>query len=108
MSRRGRGQRCAYCQRTLEGSESPSLLAATRDHVVPRSRAVPKDRIYGTRKVLCCRQCNMLKANMMPDEWSEFMRQNPAWWLKSEFRRGIPLKNRGLYLAPAARSPAAI
>jgi hypothetical protein len=76
MSKRGKGERCAYCKRTLESVTASSRVAATRDHVVPKSRGA----ILGERTVWACRLCNMLKANMMPDEWAWFMHEFPFWW----------------------------
>jgi len=90
----GRGAHCAYCQRRLEAIGSRSRLAATRDHVVPKSHG-------GHRRVWCCRQCNTLKANMMPWEWKSFMSRTPEWWRRPEFQYGIRLKDRSDYLGPA-------
>lgn len=82
---------CFWCERHLEGSESGSSVAFTRDHVVPRSQG-------GTSTVPCCRACNNLKGDMLPDEWRAYMRANPEWWklykrrLRSpaELRNGVP------------------
>ncbi len=81
-SPRGKGARCAYCERRLEAPTSPSKLAATRDHVVPRSAG-------GTEKVWCCRQCNSLKGDMMPDQWLAFRQSNPEWWRRPEYQVGV-------------------
>lgn len=81
MCSNGRGARCAYCDRVLEAVTSPNRIAATRDHVVPKSSG-------GERRVWACRQCNALKHNMMPNEWSAFMQKFPEWWKRPEFQRG--------------------
>lgn len=94
MSKEGRGQLCTYCRRRLEAKGSRGRLAATRDHVMPKMHG-------GRRTVWCCRQCNTLKANMMPSEWSEFMRQNPEWWKQDRWRYGIRLRDRREYLGPS-------
>lgn len=77
MSRRRRRIRsprsCYWCGRQLEGPGSPSSVALTRDHVLPQSRG-------GVRTVPCCRTCNNLKGNMLPEEWRAFMVANPEWW----------------------------
>ncbi len=71
----GKGGKCAYCRRTMESTQSPSRVAATRDHIIPKS-------IGGTYRVWCCRTCNNLKADMKPDEWAQYMCDNPEWWKK--------------------------
>ena len=76
MSKRGKGQRCAYCDRVLESVTASSRVAATKDHVIPKSRGAA----LGERTVWACRLCNMLKACMMPNEWAAFMRAFPLWW----------------------------
>lgn len=83
MSRRGKGETCAYCKRRLETAKARCRLAATKDHVLPQSRGGTG---YLARTVWCCRQCNTLKASMMPEEWSKFMAQNPFWWTRPEFK----------------------
>lgn len=74
------GQRCQYCRRTLEAPTSSSRVAATRDHVMPRSAG-------GLRTVLACFQCNNLKGDMLPDQWTAFMAANPEWWKQPQFQR---------------------
>jgi 5-methylcytosine-specific restriction endonuclease McrA len=69
----GKGANCAYCHRRMESTTSPSRLAATRDHVIPKA-------LGGTYRIWCCRTCNNIKGSMTPDEWSQFMRTNPEWW----------------------------
>lgn len=86
--KRGKGRSCAYCKRIMEATTSASKLAATRDHVVPKSKWTSADRIYGPRIVWCCRQCNLLKGHKMPVEWSQFMAENPEWWRQPKFQCG--------------------
>lgn len=62
---------CPYCQRTMV-KRHPSLQP-TRDHVVPRSQG-------GRATVLCCLDCNRIKADLLPLAWSAFMLANPEWW----------------------------
>lgn len=88
MSRRGKGQRCTYCDRALEGTRSHSRVAATKDHTVPACRG-------GREKVWCCRQCNTLKADMTPDQWGAFMTAHPMWWTLPQFQVGTVRKGRG-------------
>jgi hypothetical protein len=73
--RRGKGQVCFYCKRTLEATRSHSCLAATKDHYVPA-------RAGGRQKVWCCRFCNTLKGGVSPQVWLEFMIATPRWWEK--------------------------
>jgi hypothetical protein len=49
-------------------------LEPTRDHFMPESRG-------GKEIVICCLQCNMIKADMLPAQWIAFMERNPGWWL---------------------------
>lgn len=79
---RGKGERCTYCRRTMEASTARSLLAATRDHLVPQC-------MDGTVTVWCCYQCNSLKANLTPAQWTAFMLNNPEWWKKPAFRKRV-------------------
>lgn len=88
MSRRGAGQRCAYCDRVLQGTTARSLVAATKDHTVPVSRG-------GRETVWACRQCNRMKADLTPAEWSAFMAVHPRWWEQGRFRRrGLSMWDR--------------
>lgn len=52
-------------------------LRKTRDHYVPLSRggSNAKDNIRAA-----CYRCNSMKADMMPDAWEQFMRDNMCWW----------------------------
>lgn len=81
LSGNGRGATCAYCRRKLEATGSHSKLAATRDHVHPKS-------LGGYGQVWCCRQCNQLKGCMTMREWLRFMGRNPEWWNKPQFQQG--------------------
>lgn len=64
---------CTYCRRELAGPRSPSRVAATADHVMPRC-------VGGQRKVRCCRQCNGLKGDIHPSVWRWFTEAFPGWW----------------------------
>jgi len=55
-----RGTVCTYCKRRLQQKGSHSALAATRDHVVPKSQG-------GYRTVWACFACNGLKGNLSPE-----------------------------------------
>lgn len=79
MRKRGKWERCAYCNRTLEAVTSPSRLAATKDHIMPKSRG-------GRATVWACRQCNAIKGDMEPHVWAAFMADWPEWWKQPEFR----------------------
>lgn len=72
-SKQGKGEKCTYCRRTMEGKSNPGQLAATKDHWIPKSRG-------GEIKVWSCRKCNTMKGNMSPIEWHAFMIANPRWW----------------------------
>lgn len=101
MSRKPRHEHCTYCRRKLEGMGTRSGLAATLDHVLPKSKG---GRGVWLRKVWCCRQCNSIKADMMPDKWSAFMADNPEWWLMEKYRdRGRAHKQRTFYAAGVPR-----
>jgi hypothetical protein len=66
----GCGLPCSYCAREMiPHSDSHP----TRDHVYPRSKG-------GTRTVWACGTCNQMKADMLPDDWRDFMYENPRWW----------------------------
>jgi len=67
------GKPCPYCERPM--SVDHVDICPTRDHhPVPRSKG-------GTRTLVCCRVCNMVKADRTAAEWEEFMADNPGWWL---------------------------
>lgn len=97
MSQSGKGHPCAYCRRRMEARGNHSRLAATKDHVVPKS-------MNGTHTVWCCRQCNNLKANLTPAQWSAFMALFPKWW--QTFRTGgIPMHVRARLLVQHLTEP---
>lgn len=49
-------------------------LQPTRDHYpIPKSRG-------GTRTIICCYDCNSIKADMSAAEWLGFRAVNPEWW----------------------------
>jgi hypothetical protein len=79
---------CPYCQRIMV-KRHPSLQP-TRDHVVPRSQG-------GRQVVICCLDCNRIKADLLPIAWSAFMLANPEWWRLS--RNGIRRRKRLLIVA---------
>lgn len=79
MSKKGKGECCTYCRREMESIASRSKLAATKDHVIPKSKG-------GREKVWCCRQCNSIKGDMDPDQWQVFMDANPRWWLMEKYK----------------------
>jgi hypothetical protein len=89
MSERGKGQHCHWCERVLEAVNSLSRLAATRDHVHPKSKG-------GKKTVWACWGCNMLKGDMLEPEWVAFMANNPEWWKLAPRRR----PNRSTYRRP--------
>lgn len=67
---------CDYCEREISTRLVPDdPLRATRDHVIPRSKG-------GTKTVFACLACNNIKGDMMPDEWSAYMAENPRWWTR--------------------------
>ena len=71
--RHNRKPKCYWCRREMNKPTSPGGLAATKDHVLSKSRG-------GTLKVDACRACNQLKGDMLPTEWAAFMKANPKWW----------------------------
>lgn len=73
----GNGEPCSYCKREMIAWTD---LHPTKDHVIPASRG-------GTETVMCCYQCNQMKADAMPDEWTAFMRENAMWWLRGKVFR---------------------
>lgn len=74
------GRACPYCKRSMDRRHY--WLEPTRDHVVPESRG-------GRAKIICCRLCNTVKGDAMPERWAAFMIAYPGWWLrtKAELRR---------------------
>lgn len=77
------GLRCTYCQRVLEDTQAASSVAATKDHYLPQS-------VGGKEVVPCCIQCNKIKADMLPQEWVQFMVNNPVWWKPARPQRSKP------------------
>lgn len=70
------GRPCHWCKRPMTSrrlSYGTGIRsdAATRDHVIPKSKG-------GKTKVWACFRCNNLKGNMLPDEWDAWMRANPS------------------------------
>jgi hypothetical protein len=74
---------CPYCGRKMERGHPK--LAPSRDHLVPKSRD-------GRIIVICCVQCNGIKADLTPGEWHAFIVANPGWWKlsKAELRAARP------------------
>lgn len=98
------GRPCPYCKRSME-ARHPSLQP-TRDHIVPQS-------LGGKVIVICCIDCNTIKADLPPLLWSAFMLANPEWWRmpRSILRRqkralivaGAPADTPPLEIVPASR-----
>lgn len=65
------GKPCPYCGRTMD--RFSERLSPTFDHVVPRA-------LGGRVKIICCQQCNGIKADMLPEQWASYMAANPGWW----------------------------
>lgn len=95
MNTFGRGARCAYCERLLEASTSRGKLAATRDHVHPKSKG-------GNYRIWCCRQCNQIKADMTVTEWRYFRLHNPNWWRRPEYQFGNNVRSMDRNAAPVS------
>ena len=69
------GRPCYWCKRPMESKRlkygiDTRSLAATKDHLVPKSRG-------GKKKVWACFRCNSLKGDMMPEEWETWMKEHP-------------------------------
>lgn len=79
---------CHYCSRPLQPRGTDSPLAATRDHVVPKSKG-------GRKTVPCCRTCNEIKADRLPDEWAAYMAENPMWWGTADERMRDSWRRKG-------------
>lgn len=71
------GLDCHYCARRLLDLKVDtfrrSKLSATRDHVLPKC-------LGGRKTVWACRQCNNLKGDLTPEQWSKVMATFPIWW----------------------------
>lgn len=65
------GRPCPYCKRRME-QRHPNLQP-TRDHVTPQS-------LGGKIVVICCLDCNAIKADLPPLLWSALMIAMPEWW----------------------------
>lgn len=76
----GKVAACHWCKRALHSAKSFSRVAATRDHVKPKSAG-------GTKTVRCCWGCNQMKKDMTPEQWAEFRLANPKWWERAPARR---------------------
>jgi hypothetical protein len=61
-------------------NRNSNQLQPTRDHLVPRSHG-------GRSIIICCLQCNGIKADMLPDQWASYMAANPGWWLLTRAER---------------------
>lgn len=72
------GKPCPYCKRQMNLRDV--RLEPTRDHVIPKS-------LGGRAIVICCRQCNNIKGDMMPDIWAAYMLAHPGWWAASKGER---------------------
>lgn len=79
------GRLCAYCERKMTGLGHHDMLSPTRDHVLPKSQGGSG---YAARIVWACRLCNNLKGDLLPEEWSDFMRAYPRWWEWDQFKYG--------------------
>jgi len=83
----GHGQPCHWCGRRMLNEPALSQehpLRATKDHVRARSR------FHGEEPeniVMCCRACNMVKANMTLGEWSAFRAAFPRWWERYRYTK---------------------
>lgn len=64
---------CCYCNRPLQTRDRDATDGLTFDHVKPESQG-------GWKKVPCCRKCNFLKDDMLPDDWFWFIDLHPRWW----------------------------
>ena len=53
-------------------------LEPTRDHYIPKSKG-------GWEIIICCLQCNAIKADRSPAAWAAFMVMHPQWWLLTKY-----------------------
>lgn len=95
----GSGARCHWCRRVMLDPSVYSVLCATKDHVIPKSRG-------GTVKVWCCWTCNQIKGDKHPGEWARFMLDNPRWWnaLMKPPQRPCELEGYGIGANPDLRT----
>ena len=63
---------CHWCNAPFNEADPDSTRYPTRDHRIPKSRGGGSG-IDGNL-VWACRECNMLKADLMPDEFVEYMK----------------------------------
>jgi hypothetical protein len=64
---------CCWCKRPLVSSQSDCGQAFTFDHVVAKA-------LGGQRRVPCCRDCNVLKADLPFADWCWFIDHHRRWW----------------------------
>lgn len=81
---------CYWCGRMMLSRGAKSLLAETRDHIVPKSKG-------GLATVRSCLACNSLKKDMMPMEWQAYREANQEWW-----KLAVPLSVYRTYTKPAS------
>ena len=77
---KGHGEKCHWCGRQLIagcGVRETHSRFATKDHVIPRSQFGGNN---AENIVWCCRACNQLKGNKMPEDWQLYMKDHPSWW----------------------------
>ena len=79
---------CTYCGRP---TQMPSMLpgtthelTATADHRIPVSKGGGNEKQNLT---LACLKCNTLKSNMLPAQWTTYMKSHPLWWTFSKRQR---------------------
>ena len=65
-----RGGRCYYCGRMTTTIDMHSDLAATRDHLVPKSRG---GALLPRNLVLACRRCNELRGHSNAEAFKRLM-----------------------------------
>lgn len=73
-------------------------LRKTRDHYIPISRGGSNAK---SNIKAACYACNHLKGDMMPDQWEQFMLDNPQWWTTRKHVKCLTLGPIAK-LAPAA------
>lgn len=91
---------CAYCGRALLHESARSVLARTRDHVVPKH-------LGGQRTVECCYACNQMKGDMTPEQWETFRLDTPNWtaWYHITSFRGVRLFDYALSVRVSQEPP---
>jgi hypothetical protein len=58
-------------------------MPLTRDHVVPRALGGSN---RASNMAWACYECNQLKGDMSPDEWSFVTQAIPEWWRLARMR----------------------